>query len=411
MPVFEYKAYTDRGRTKTGIVTAESLTAARQKLKAEALFPVSIAELDSELSNTGGKFNRFFPGFLVFSRVSASEVSMVTRQMSTLLSAGFPLVAAVGSMAEQTRSTAFKKILSKIKGSIEEGNSFAEALSLFPSAFSPVYINMIKAGESSGTLEIVMERLADFTEKKEASKAKIQSALAYPILMAIIGFFVLLFLMTYIVPGIITIFSDMNQTLPTPTRLLIAISSICRAYWWLFMLVPLSVGILVYLVGKTTGGSLFLDGCYLRLPKIGGLIRRLSVARFSRVLGSLLENGIPMLTALGIAKATAGNSRIAQAITLSATAVEQGGEIGKSLEASGVFPSLAIQMIRVGEKSGHMEKMLEKTADLYEKEVETTVSTLTSLLEPVIILIMGGVVGFIVLSVCLPIFQINQLIK
>jgi len=336
---------------------------------------------------------------------------MITRQMSTLLSAGFPLVKAVSTLVPQTKSKTMQRVLSRVKDAIEEGSSFAKALALYPNVFSPIFINMVNAGESSGTLEIVLERLADFTENREDSKKKIQASLAYPFLMSFIGFGVLLVLLTYVVPGIVTIFSDMNHTLPGPTRILISVSSFFKSYWWGIVLTPFLFFLVVFLIRKSEKGAYFIDNLLISLPIIGTLLKKIIAARFTRTLGSLLDNGVPMLTALNITKSIAGNKVIYELISNACDKVEQGGELGETLSQSIAFPYLASQMIKIGETSGEIEKMLEKTADLFEKDVQTAVTAATSLIEPIIILVMGVVVGGIILAICLPIFEINQLIQ
>ena len=356
MPVFEYKALDSRGRKKTGIIDAESLVSARGKLREKGVYPTSMVEVGAEKSGSGASLDTSFLGSFFFSSIKNAELAMVTRQLATLLSAGFPLISAVSSLVVQTRSKALKKVLSKIKGSIEEGKSFAEALAMYPSLFSSIYVNMIRAGESSGTLEIVLERLADITEKREETKKKIQASLAYPVLMAIVGAMVLLFLLAYIVPGIISIFSDMNQTLPGPTLFLISISSFLKKFWWVVVLIPFILGISLYFTAKNEQGAYFIDRVLFLTPKLGDLLKKLAAARFARILSSLLANGVPMMTALGISRATAGNRVISSIISRASKSVEQGGELGVALGLESVFPSLAVEMIKIGEKSGQLEK-------------------------------------------------------
>lgn len=423
MTVFEYSALTNKGKKKTGIIDADSILSAGSKLRQQNIFPISINEINSEIStdHSGGSisdllsFSRVITGFsrgsFVFSSISRSEISVITRQLATLLSAGFPLVAAVSTLVTQTESKSFQRVLSKIKESIEEGKSFSQALSQYPSVFPPVYINMVHAGESSGTLELVLERLADITENQEEIRKKIQTSLAYPIMMSITGIAVLIFLITYIVPGIIKIFSDMNQQLPAPTRLLISLSSFFQSFWWIVILIPIMASIAIYSIRRRPKGLQITDALLLSIPKVGKLIKKSAVARFSRILGSLLANGVPMLTALEIARNTTGNSIIQNKIASAAEIVKQGGDLGNALDGSREFPPLAIQMVKVGEKSGKLEQMLEKTAQLFEKETESSLIAMTALLEPIIILLMGAVVGFIVLSICLPIFEMNQLAR
>ena len=411
MSVFEYKALNARGKKKSGILDADSESAARQKLRAQSLFPVSLSRLDSgKVPGAGNNTNKkiALPG--LFTRIKPAEIAMVTRLLATLLSAGFPLVKAVAAVADQTRSGSLHRVLSRVKDNIEKGSSFAEALGRHPEVFSSVCVNMVAAGESSGTLEIVLDRLADFSEKREETQKRIAASLAYPLIMAMIGFLVLVILMTYIVPGIVGIFTDLNQTLPAPTRILIAVSDFFTAWWWAVLLLPFLATGLVYAVRRTPKGLLVTGRIMVSLPIAGNLVRKLAAARFSRTLGSLLENGVPMLTALKITRNVAGNKVISNLIRDAADQVEKGGELGQALSGTRYFPGLAVQMIRVGEKSGEMEKMLEKSADLYEKDVHTAVTAATALIEPLIILMMGLVVGLIIMAVCLPIVEMNQLI-
>jgi general secretion pathway protein F len=409
MAVFEYRALNAKGRKVSGIVDADSLPVAREKLRAGQLFPVTLSQLSERGDKTGG--SRFgLDRIPVISGITSPEVAMVTRLLATLLSAGFPLVRAVGTVAGQTRSRALQKVLSRVKDAVEEGSSFADAMAPFPQVFSPVYVNMVAAGESSGTLEIVLERLADVTEKKEQTRKKIQASLAYPLIMTLIGCLVLVILLTYIVPGIIQIFSDMNQTLPLPTLILIRVSDFFVMFWWALLLLPFLAGAGVYALRKKPKGRLVIDRMLISLPVAGGLIRKLVTARFARTLGSLLENGVPMLTSLKISRSIANNQVVSDLIESAADRVEQGQELGAILAESPYFPKLAAQMIQVGEKSGEMEKMLAKTADLYERDVQAAVTAATALIEPLIILVMGVVVGLIIMAVCLPIVEINTLL-
>ena len=411
MAVFEYKALNSKGKNVSGIIDAESSSAAKLKLRQKNIFLTLLSQIESH-SLAGKKESKsFFTGIGLFSKVSSSELSMITRQMSTLLSAGFPLVKTIATLIPQTKSKTMQKVLSSVKDAIEEGSSFAKALALYPNVFSPIFINMVNAGESSGTLEIVLERLADFTENKEDSKKKIQASLAYPVLMSFIGFGVLLVLLTYVVPGIVNIFSDMNHTLPLPTIILISVSSFFKSWWWGIVLTPFLFLLLIFFVRKTEKGAYLIDKLLISLPVIGTLLKKIIAARFTRTLGSLLENGVPMLTALNITKSIAGNMVMYELISKACDTVEQGGELGEVLDRSNAFPYLASQMIKIGETSGELEKMLEKTADLFEKDVQTAITAATSLIEPLIILAMGVVVGCIILAICLPIFEINQLIQ
>ena len=408
MPVYEYTALDTKGKTVSGIINAESSGTARQKLRASRNFPVSIKEVRDTAAI---KAPSSVSIIRYFARVKPYEVSMLTRQLATLVGAGFPLVSALDTLIPQTRSQVFKKILAKIKDSIVEGNSFAQSLSLYPGTFSSLYVNMVMAGETSGALEIVLERLADITEKQQALKHRIRSALAYPILMSLIGALVLFLLLTFIVPSITSIFTDMNQTLPAPTLFLISISNFFKIYWWIIFIVIGLMLLTLRMTKKTVKGHYFFDKIKLLLPGFGILTKKLAVARFARTLGSLLENGISMLPALGIVKNIVENVLIADIIEEASQEVGKGQGLGSALAESKIFPDLSVQMIKVGEQSGELEAMLNKIADVFENEVETSVMSMTSLLEPVMILIMGIIVGFIVLSICLPIFEMNQLVR
>jgi general secretion pathway protein F len=270
---------------------------------------------------------------------------------------------------------------------------------------------MVRAGETSGTLEIVLDRLADITEKQEDLKNRIQTALAYPIFMSIIGIVVLFVLLTYIVPSIISIFTEMNQVLPAPTRILIFLSGFFRSYWWIILGALAAAAVALHRTKKTEKGRYWFDKTVLSLPILGLLTQKLAVARFTRTLGSLLENGVSMLIALEIVKNIAGNELISETVENATSEVSKGQGLATALSEGQTFPQLSIQMIQVGEQSGELEAMLNKIADVFEKEVETSVMRLTSYLEPIMILVMGCIIGFIVLSICLPIFEMNQLIR
>ena len=408
MPVYEYTALDIKGKTISGIIDADSSRSALQKLRASKTYPVSIEEVHDTAAI---KAPKTFSVLRPFTRVKPQEVSMMTRQLATLLGAGLPLVPAIAALTSQTRSQSFKKMLAKIKDSIVEGNSFARSLSLFPGTFSALYINMVTAGETSGALEIVLERLADITEKQQALKNRIRSAMAYPILMSLIGVLVLFLLLTFIVPNITSIFTDMNQTLPAPTLFLIRISDIFKIYWWIILIGIAAAVLILRRINKTVKGGYVFDKIKLQLPRLGLLTKKLAVARFSRTLGSLLENGVSMLPALGIVKNIVGNALIADAIEDASKEVSKGKGLGSALAESKIFPDLSIQMIQVGEQSGKLEEMLNKVAEVFENEVEGSIMTMTSLLEPVMILMMAVIVGFIVLSICLPIFEMSQLVR
>jgi len=285
-------------------------------------------------------------------------------------------------------------------------------MSRYPKIFSPFFINMVRAGEASGTLNIVLERLADFSETQQALRGKIRAALAYPVFMFLIGSAVLFFLIAFVVPNITRIFEEMHQTLPAITVFLITVSRFLESFWWAIVIaLVVSIVVLRYLIRNTERGHRFWDRLKISLPVIGTLNRKMAVARFGRTLGTLLESGVPLLMALEISKNVINNSLIADAVQKASDEVREGQSLSAPLAKSGLFPPIATEMVGVGEQSGNLEQMLYKIADAYEKEAESSVTTMTSMLEPVMILVMGLVVGFIVVSILLPIFEMNQLIR
>ncbi len=405
MPVYEYKALNQKGKNISGLIDADNIKNAALKLKNSKIFPISIYEVNADNDKQKRKL------FFTYSKIKISEIAMATRQLATLIAAGFPLTAALNIMVPQTKKESFKRILSQIKDSVEEGSSFASALGQYPNFFSTVYINMVRAGEASGTLTIVLEQLADIYEKQNKLNKKITAVMAYPILMAFVGTGVLFFLLTVIVPNITSIFKEMNQSLPVTTQILINSSNFLRKWWWIFLIVFILILFLYNTIKKKSYVQTLIDRFILNLPLIGELVCKRSVAKLAMTLGSLLENGVSLLDALEIVKNVTNNKIIESAITNAAQEVERGRELGAALSQNKNFPYFAVQMIKVGEQSGNLEAMLKKTAQIYNDEIETTIIGITSMLEPIIILIMGILIGFIVLSICLPIFEMNQLIK
>ncbi|MGD9975806.1 MAG: type II secretion system inner membrane protein GspF [Desulfatirhabdiaceae bacterium] len=407
MPVFEYTALNAKGKTVSGIIDADSAVMARQKIRSGDLYPVTIQEAGEQRS---GDRRIFLWGFQAINRVRAGDLTVMTRQLASLIGAGIPLVPAIEALIPHTRSKPLKKQLAQIKNALLEGKSLSSALSNHSETFTGLYIHLVHAGESSGTLEVILERLADILEKQQLMKTRIRTAMVYPIFMTVVGVAVLSFLVAVIVPGMAQIFKDMNQVLPVPTRMLIWASAWFRLWWWALLGgIAGFTGLFISLY-RTGKGKLLVDQLMLQIPVIGSLIGKISTARIARTLGSLLQNGVSMLTALTIVGRIAGNSILSHAVDQASFQVEKGKGLAASLEMSGIFPSLALQMIQVGEQTGELETMLYRTADLFDRETESTLMRMISVLEPTMILVMGVIVGFIVLSVCLPVFEMNQLV-
>ncbi len=409
MPIYEYLALDETGRKTKGIVNATSTAAARQKLREGNVFPVELRETEAKDRETT---DRLGTGGSILGKVKAKDVAIMTRQLATLLGAGLPLVPSLSALVTQTTHPQLKKTLAKIREEVNEGKSLTAGMSLFPQIFSPFYINMIKAGEASGAINLVLARLADFSESQQELRTKIRSALAYPMIMFVIGSLVIFFLVTFVVPNITKIFEEMHQTLPAITLFLIFISSFLKSFWWLLAIL-LTAGFFALRYGflKTERGQYFWDNLRLKLPLIGTLNQKIAVARFSRTLGTLLQSGVPLLPSLEIVANVVNNRLIADAVRKAAKDVEEGQNLSVPLAKSGLFPPIASEMIAVGEQSGNIEVMLNRVADSFEMEVTASIMALTSLLEPVMILGMGLMVGFIVVSVLLPIFEMNQLVR
>ena len=408
MPVYEYTALDGSGKSVNGIIDADSPVAARQRLRGSGIFPVDVKETSSRPRDL-----RSGPVSVsaLLKRIKPGEVSVATRQLSILLGAGVPLVASLDALISQITNPLLKKIVAQIKESVNEGNSLAYALSSHPRIFSSIYVNMVRAGEASGSLDVVLERLADLGEHQQALRGRFKAALAYPVFMFFIGTLVLFFLITFIVPNITQIFREMHQTLPIPTVVLINVSNFLKSFWWLILLAT-AVGIVIIRHLKNTPrGRCVWDEVKLRIPVLGPISNKMAVARFGRTLGSLLKAGVPLISALQIVRNIVNNVIIADVIDNTVDEIQAGKSLASPLAQSRWFPSIVVQMISVGEQSGELETMLSKIADTYDRDVESQIMAMTSMLEPVMILVMGLIVGFVVISILLPIFEMNQMIR
>ena len=408
MPVYEYTALDRAGKTKKGILDADSTVAARQKLRGSGIFPVEVKEA---LSKPKGIPSGPVSLIGLLKGVKPGEIFSMTRQLSILLGAGVPLVKSLEALISQITNSMLQKIMAQIKESVNEGNSLAFSLSQHPKFFSNLYVNMVDSGEASGSLDVVLGRLAEFGEHQQALRGRFKAALAYPAFMSLIGTVVLFFLITFIVPNITKIFTDMHQTLPLPTVVLIEVSNFMLSFWWV-ILIAFLIGIVILKQSKKRPGVHYIwDKLKLHIPVFGPINQKIALARFGRTLGSLLQSGVPLITALQIVGKIVDNSLIARVIDNAVDEIQAGRSLASTLDQSRWFPPIAVQMMSVGEQSGELEGMLNKIADTYEREVESHIMALTSMLEPVMILVMGLIVGFVVISILLPIFEMNQMIR
>jgi len=407
MPIYEYTAYDQKGKSRSGIIEADHEPAARAKLRAAGKYPVELKENLSQSTSTG---KHLLATSFSFERVKSGEIHLFTRQLATLLGAGIPLVNTLSSLLEQTANPALKKVLAQIKDSINEGNTLTNSLARHPKLFSSIYINMVRAGEASGSLDIVLEKLADFGEKQQTLQGRLKAALVYPVFMAIVGSAILFLLVTYIVPNITKVFDDMERTLPLPTRLLLSLSDLLRGYWWLVLLLLVGLFFSFRLFLKSDKGRQLWDLFKLKMPIIGNVNQKIILARFGSTLASLLGSSVPLVTSMQIVQSIVNNSLIAEVIEDAIDQIRKGKSMAKALGGSPWFPPIFVQMISVGEQSGNMEPMLQKVSQAYEREVDMAILGMTSLLEPIMILAMGLAVGFVVLSILLPIFEMNQMV-
>src|SRR5512146_521193 len=402
MPVYEYKGVTAAGKKISGVQDAESLKAVRSRLKKDGVTVLEIHEGASLRAVRGSTAIRFG------SRVKLADLANSTRQLATLLSSGLPLMESLSVLVEQEEHEGLKAAMSSVRDSVREGASLADALRENPKAFSQLYINMVSAGETSGTLEITLDRLADFLDEQVRFRGRISAALAYPAFMTIVGAGMLFFIFSFVMPRVVGMFEDMKQQLPLITLMLLATVRFLSNFWWALLL-AIAGGVYWfrrYL--RTQAGREAFDARILRMPVFGSLIRMIAVSRFTRTLGTLLEGGVPTLTALDIVKSVVGNTVLANAIQQARENVREGEPIADPLKRSGLFPPVVVQMVAVGEKSGELEKMLLKISDSFDRTVETRITGLMALLEPVIILVMGLVIGFIVIAIMLPMLEMSS---
>ena len=419
MPRFNYVALDSRGQEAAGVLDAENQNDAVSQLRQAGYFPKSITPegkgpKKAKAAAGGGsalnkeiKLNINIP-FLERKTIKARTLMIFTRQLATLIDAGLPLLRGLTVLSKQEPDPVLKKTIVNIAESVQGGGTFSEALSGHPKIFNKLYVNMVKAGELGGVLEVVLLRLAEFQEKAQKIKNKVVSAMFYPVIVLVIAVLIMAFLLAFIVPKFKAIFDDMlgGKPLPPLTEFVIGLSTVVQTNWYLIV-----AGVVALIVGynfaaKTKKGGAVIDAFKLRAPVFGDLTRKSSISRFSRTLGTLVTSGVPILQALNITRDTAGNAVVADAITKVHDSVREGESIVQPLEASGVFPPMVISMIDVGEETGQLPEMLLKVAEVYDDEVDNAVSGLTSLLEPVMIVFLAVVVGTIVIALFLPLISI-----
>jgi len=405
MPKFIYKAKRGPKEVTEGKIEAENKQQAAVKLSGMGLYTLSLEEETAA-------FIKKSRGRLFFVKgIPLRDLSNFTRQLSNLLDSGLTILNALGVLLEQTENLELKHTIGILRDDVRDGATYSAALKKHPKVFSNLYVNMVSSGEISGTMEDVLRRLSDFLEKDEETVAKIRSSLAYPSLMAFVGFITIFVLLSFVAPRLTAIFVDLGQALPLPTKLLIMISSFF-AKFWIFILLGIGISVFaVYRWSKTKEGKVVFDRFRLTLPVVGAFVQKAEIARFGRTLATLIENGVPIIQALGVANNTIDNVVVKQDLEKARKDVVEGAPLSKSIKGSKHFPAMMVNMIAVGEESGALERSLFKVADAYDTEIDRSVKTLTSMIEPALILSMGLIVGFIVIAMLLPIFQLNLMVR
>ncbi|MCQ9208014.1 MAG: type II secretion system inner membrane protein GspF [Omnitrophica bacterium] len=400
MANFKYMAKDQQGKTLTATLEAKDKTTLVDLLRKRGLIIISIEEVQAKAVKVPGK-----------AKVKMDDLVIFSRQLATMVDSGIPLVQALDVLAEQIEKPDFQAVVGGLRDSIETGSSLSEALARHPKIFSELFVNMVRAGESSGMLDDILERLADYLEKTSSLQRKVKSSFVYPSLVISMAIAITSILIFKVVPTFQGIFEGLGAELPLLTRMLIAFSDFAR-HSAIFIIVGLFLlGVAFSKIIRTEKGKMNFDKMLLHLPIVGILLRKVAVARFARTLSTLVKSGVPILNSLEIVAKTSGNKVIEMAVNQVRTNIREGENIAEPLTRSGVFPPMVTRMIGVGEQTGELEKMLSKIADFYEEQVDVAVNSLTSLIEPIIIVVLGVVVGGIVAAMFLPIFQITQIIQ
>ncbi len=403
MPTFRYKGYRQDGREVSGQIAADNQRDALARLKGEGIRASEIGAESGAAPSTGR--------WMLRRGIKPGDLALMTRRLATLIGAAMPVYEAITTLMNQEREGELRSVLSRVRDRLAEGSGLATALSQEGSLFGESYISMVAAGEASGALDLVLERLACFMEEQEAIRSRVTTALAYPLLMIVVGCGVMLFLLGFVIPKITVVFADNRATLPLITLVLIKVSTLVRKGWWLMLLLAAGGIILYRRLSHKESFILRRDRLLLRLPGLGPLLQKLVLSRFARVLGLLLGSGVPVIRAMEITSQAVVSRPYRLSLAEARSDLIEGGRLSTTLSRSPLFPPLMVQMIGIGEQSGTLEEMLEKAGSAYEVEFNSATTRFMSLLEPLLVLGMGLAVGFVVVAVLLPIFELNQLVK
>ncbi|NOY25913.1 MAG: type II secretion system inner membrane protein GspF [Oligoflexia bacterium] len=410
MAAFEYKGFDHAGKPLSGIVDSENSRGARSKLRKQGIFTTEVWEQKAGRRTKGSGLNFEIDLSRFLARVSLQDVAQLTSQLSTLVGAGIPMVEALTALIEQTEQPTLHLMLIEIREKVNQGDTLADAMVGYPKVFGDLFVNMVRAGEQSGAMDIVLCRLTDYIEAQVKLQGELRSALTYPFLMGGVSGLIVLGLFVGVIPRIKRIFDSFGEGLPLVTRVILAISDFAVAWWWMLILLGCALVFAAFKYVRTPSGRTHWHRFLLQAPIFGRINRLVAVSRFCRTLSTLLDSGVPILTAVSIVKTVVGNDIISEAIESAGKNIREGESIASPLKASGQFPPLVTHMIAIGERTGELEPMLGKVADAYDQQVETTIGTLTSLLEPILILVMGGVVVVVALAILLPMLSMSSMI-
>lgn len=398
MGSFNYKARAVSGQLVTGVLEADNEKSLASKLSSQGLMLIKSEEIKKKAA--------FAESLSRFKKVSLKSLSIFARQFSTMIDAGVSLVKCLDVLSQQTEDEKLRGILREVRQSVEDGSTLANAFNKHRLVFGELFINLVHAGEIGGVLDEVMQRLASFFESEQRIRSKVRSAMTYPAIILVVAVGVVIFLVAFVLPTFVQMFEGMEVELPKPTKMLLWISAAMRHYWYLFIVGAIGVSIAFARFISTPSGKRLFDRFVLKFPVFGPLTRKIAISRFARTLSTLMSSGVPVLQALDVVARAAGNDVVAQAILKARASIREGESIASPLGETEIFPPMVTQMIAVGEETGNLDTMLEKVADFYDLEIETTVASLTSLLEPLLMVAMGFIVGFIVISMFLPLFNL-----
>lgn len=408
MAHFEIRGTNSSGKNVKVFIESDSIKNARTKARSQGIIPLSVTTTDA--ANINKQPENLQQNFAsAFQRVGFMEIQNFTRQLASLLTAHVPIIESLNALIEQIDSVKLRPMLMAIRQHVKEGHSLADGFALFPNVFDRIYVNMVRAGEASGRLDAVLARLADFGDNQVRLRNKVSGAMTYPIIMMVVGAVVLLVITNFVIPQITQIFTDANKVMPIPTRIMIGVSGFFQANIWYIIFGLLGSLIMLERYTKTEVGRVKKDKILLKLPLIGSIFADLCVTRFARTLGTLLKSGVPLINSLEVARNVVNNALFEEAISASSVLVTEGKSLNLALKQTQLFPPIIIHMVSVGEKTGDLENMLLNVADNYDQQIEARLGKLTSLLEPLMIVAMVLVVGFIVMAVLLPIFEMQNI--